>query len=693
MKQFIHTRNLIAAALTLTFATALSARAQKPVAAGSPDQPLLLGVSWYPEQWPESAWESDLALMQKSGVRFVRIAEFAWSAMEPAQGEYRWEWLDRAIAAAAEHHIAVVLGTPTAAPPAWLTEKYPEVLRVNEDGSREGHGNRQQFSFTSPKYRELAAGIATEMGKRYGHNPNVIGWQIDNEMTHESFDAATRKDFQDWLHHRYVSLENLNTRWTTSYWSQTYSDWSQIPIQVTKGNPGLLLNWRRFDSDTWSSYAQNQIAALRQVIDPSQKITTNMLGWGQQSYDHAEIARLMDFVSYDDYFPQGVVDMARNGADDDMHRGFKNKNFWVIETQPGFVNWGGINQTLEKGAVRAVAWHNVGHGADAIAYWQWRSARNGQEEYHGTLVGANGQPVPVYDEVAQVGREFAKASLALAGTTPHSDVAIVHNYDSFWAINLQRHNQNYDPVDELVSYYRPLKELTQSVDIVPTTADLSHYKLVVAPGLNVISDATAKGLLDYVRNGGNLVLGQRSGMKDDDNALQPEDQPGPMAKTLGAHVLQFYALADPVPVTGDFGDEKSSLWVEQLQLDATNTEVWARYGRSNGWIDGQPAIVSRKVGKGTITYVGVWMPEGGMRKLAAKLVAMSDLHATFGNVPAGVEVDPRVGSDHSVFILVNMSGVEQTVNTPSTMTDVLDGGRVDSVVLAKFGVAVLSTKK
>ena len=694
MKSFV--RSLILLAGVGLFGLADSAfclHAQAPMLAGGVDQPLLLGVSWYPEQWPESAWESDLTLMEKGGVRFVRMGEFAWSTMEPEEGKYQWEWLDRAIAAAARHHIAVVLGTPTAAPPAWLTEKYPETLRVNEDKSRDSHGNRQQFSFTSPKYRELAYGIASEMGKRYGHNPNVIGWQIDNEITRDSFDDVTRKSFQDWLQHRYGSIENLNARWTTSYWSQTYTNWPQIPIETTKGNPGLLLSWRRFDSDTWASYVQNEIDALRKVIDPRQQITTNMLGWGQQTYDHAEIARLMDFVSYDDYFPQGSVDLARNGADDDMQRGFKGKNFWVIETQPGFVNWGGVNQTLEKGEVRAVAWHNVGHGADAIAYWQWRSARNGQEEYHGTLVGANGKPVPVYDEMAQLGREFAKASSALAGTTPHSDVAILHNYDSFWAINLQRHNQNYDPVDELLSYYKPLKELAQSVDVVPTSADLSHYKLVVAPGLNVLSDATAQQLLTYVRNGGHLVLGQRSGMKDDDNALQAAQQPGPLAEALGAHVLQFYALVDPVQVTGSFGKQISSLWAEQLRLDDPETEVWARYGKSNGWIDGEPAIVSHKFGKGTITYVGVWMSDDGMRQLAAKLMSLSDVHAALPGVPNGVEVDPRVGSEHSVFILVNMSNDTQTVKMPGSMTDVLAGVRIDSVKLPQYGVAVLSTAK
>jgi beta-galactosidase len=376
-----------------------------------------------------------------------------------------------------------------------------------------------------------------------------------------------------------------------------------------------------------------------------------------------------------------------------MQRGFKGRNFWVMETQPGFVNWGGVNQTLEKGEVRAVAWHNVGHGADAIAYWQWRSAPSGQEEYHGTLVGANGKPVPVFDEIAQLGEEFAKAGPALAGTTPRSEVALLHTYDSFWAINLQRHNKDSDPVDELVSYYRPLKELAQSVDVVAPTIDLSRYKLVVAPGLNVLSDAAAKNLLAYVQSGGNLVLGQRTAMKDDDNALQPENQPGPLTGLLGANVLQFYALLNPVPVEGSFGSTESKLWAEELVVNAPDADVWARYGKSNGWLDGQPAIVSRKVGKGTITYVGVWMPDAGMKKLMEKLVTMSGVHAPFGAVPAGVEVNPRMADDHTVYVLTNMSGSAQIVHVAHSMNDVLHGGDVTSVSLPKFGVAVLSDKK
>ena len=358
---------------------------------------------------------------------------------------------------------------------------------------------------------------------------------------------------------------------------------------------------------------------------------------------------------------RGHLDAVKNGATDDLTRGFKQKNFWIMETQPGHVNWGPISNTLNKGEVRALAWHDVAHGADAIAYWQWRSAYNGQEQYHGTLVGANGLPVPVFAEVQQLGAEFAKAGPALAGTTPRSEVAIVYNYDSLWAINWQKHNKNYDPLDELRSFYGPLRKIAQSVDIVKPAVELSRYKLVVAPALNVLTKADAEALIAYVRGGGNLVLGQRSGMKDDDNALWPQQQPGPLADLLGGYVEQFYALENPVPVDGQFGANTSREWAELLRVTSPETRVLATYGKSNGWLDGKPAIISRKVGKGTVTYVGVWMDAPGMQKLGDYLTRMSGVTPAFGAVPNGVEVSARYGKGHTVYVLVNLSGASQTV--------------------------------
>jgi beta-galactosidase len=653
--------------------------------------PILLGTAWYPEQWPEARQDADLELMQKAGIRMVRVGEFAWVRMEPSEGQYDLDWLDHAITAAGKRGIYTVLGTPSAAPPAWLTQKYPETLRTKEDGHKDQHGNRQQFDFANAKYRELARKIAEQMAKRFGHNPYVIGWQIDNEYANQSFGDDDKKQFQDWLRAHYQTLDNLNNRWTTQYWSEAYTDWSQIPIQINYGNPGLLLSWMRFTSDTWRSYQKNQLDVIRANSDPRQFITTNMMGWFD-GFDHYTVAQDLDLAAWDDYVGQGHLDLVRNGATHDLTRGFKRKNFWVMETQPGAVNWAHINNALDKGEVRAMAWHDIGHGADTVSYWQWRSALNGQEQYHGTLLGADGTPVPLYDEVAQVGREFAKAAPVLAGTSPKSEVAILHSYDSRWAINWQKFNGDYDPVKALLSYYGPLRQQAQSVDIVAPTAPLDDYKLVVAPALNVASEEIAKHLIDYVQKGGHLVLGQRSLMKDEDNSLWPQRQPGPLVDLLGGRVEQWYALTDPVPVSGNWGESQSQLWAELLSVKSPETQVLMKYGKSNGWLDGQPAAINRKVGKGQITYIGAWLDDAAMRHAASWMLQSSSVTAPLGTVlPDGVEVSLRYGANNKVVVIVvNCTKIQQSVKLLSPMTDVLNGGQKFVVSLEPYGVAVMS---
>ena len=654
--------------------------------------PLVLGTAWYPEQWPESRWEADLDLMQKAGIHMVRVGEFAWSMMEPSDGHYDLDWLERAVNAAGKHGIVTVMGTPSAAPPAWLTQKYPETLRTMEDGRKDQHGGREQFNWANPKYRELSRAMAEQLAKRFGHNPNVIGWQIDNEYASNSYDDATKAQFQAWLKARYGTLDNLNARWTTTYWSQTYSNWNQVPIETSGGNPGLLLSWKRFVSDTTRSYQKNQLDVIRANSDKRQFITTNMMGLFD-GYDHYTVSQDLDLASWDDYVGTGQLDPYKNGIAHDLTRGFLRKNFWVMETQPGSVNWSPNNNALDKGEVRAMAWHDIGHGADAVSYWQWRSALNGQEEYHGTLLGSDGTPVPLYDEVAQVGAEFAKAGPVLAGTSPKSEVAILHSYDSRWAINWQRHNKNYDPVAEIYTYYKPLREIAQSVDIVNPSVSLSQYKLVVAPGLNVISEAEGKNLIAYVEQGGNLVLGQRTGMKDIDNALQTNRQPGPLVPLLGGRVEQYYSLTAPVPVEGSWGNGTSQEWAELLSTKSPEMKVLMTYGKSNGWLDGQPAAITRKVGKGSITYIGAWLDEPTMKNAAKWMTDASGVTARFGAVPEGVDVYPREGDHGKVFILVNFANTPQTVSLPSSMTDVLNGGSKTSVDLPVYGVVVLSSAK
>jgi len=413
-----------------------------------------------------------------------------------------------------------------------------------------------------------------------------------------------------------------------------------------------------------------------------------MMGWFD-AYDHYTVAQDLDFAAWDNYVGIGHLNPVDAGARHDLTRGFLRKNFWVMETQPGMVNWSPNNNMLDKGEMRAMAWNDIGHGADAVLFWQWRSALNGQEEYHGTLVGADGTPVPVYEEAKQIGAEFEKAAPALAGTTIDSQVAILHDYESRWSINWQRHNSGFDPVNALVSYYAPLRALARSVDVVADTAPLSRYKLVVAPALNVLTPEAAKNLEAYVRGGGHLVLTQRSAMKDEDNSLYPQRQPGPLADLLGARVEQWYSLDKPVSIDGEWGSGENHVWAEQLSVTSTETKTLMRYGKSNGWLDGQPAAVTRSVGKGSITYIGAGLDGAAMKAAANWMMKQAGLEAVMGDLPQDVDLAIRSGNGKKVFIFTNYGASPRTIALPSQMEDVLMGGTVSSITLPQYGVAVL----
>jgi len=650
---------------------------------------ILMGTAWYPEQWPESRWEEDLRMMEAADLKVVRIAEFAWSRMEPSEGHYDFDWLERAINLAGKHHIVSVLGTPTATPPAWLTQKYPDTLRVEPNGQRVTHGNRAHASASSPRYREFCRRIAEHMAMRFGHNPNVVGWQIDNEYGYAlmSYDEGTRRQFQDWLQAKYKTLDSLNEHWTTAYWSQTYDNWQEIPIPIGGHNPGLMLDWKHFVTDTWTSYQQNQIDVIRKHAEPRQFITGNFMGFFD-GFDHYLITEPLTFASWDDYVGSGHVDPAYNGLSHDLTRGFKRQNFWVMETQPGAVNWSSLNNFLNRGEARAMAWQAIGHGADDVNYWQWRSALNGQEEIHGVLVGPDGTPVPFLDEVSQTAHEFAKVESSFRDTAPLSQVALLYSYDSHWAIQFQKHTEKYDDIGILKSYYRALRHISQSVDVVSAHAPLGDYKLVAAPSLEVLPKALADHLLGYVRQGGHLVLGPRSGMKDEFNALLPQRQPGYLADALGARVEQYYALEKDVPLSGTWGMGEASIWAEQLAIKASGGEVLLKYGKSNGWLDDQPAVVTRAYGKGRITYIGAVLDDKLMAAAAQWMTQQSGVTAVFGPLPDGVEVSRRVGPGKQVFVMINYAQEARRVNLPHSMKLVLGDRQGDAVDLLPYGVAV-----
>lgn len=658
---------------------------QTPQSSVAAPPPLLLGAAWYPEQWPEPRWEADLELMQKANIHLVRVGEFAWDRLEPEEGHYDLDWLERAIDLAGKHGIYVVLGTPNKKPPAWMTEKYPEILAV-ADGFHRSSAEPEHFNFTSPKYRQFVREMDQQLARRFGHNPYVIAWQLGNEISAPSYDPGTQKLFQDWLKAHYGTLDTLNQRWHTDYHSSIYTDWNQIPIETPTGYPGLLISWHHFVSDTWRDFEKNEIDAIRRYADPRQRITTNLMGWNE-SFDQYVVTKDLDFAAWDD--PLGkrgaFYDPVDNGARNALSRGLKHKNFWVMETTFG--------SNIARGEMRAAMWADIGQGADTVSYWQWRDALNGNEEYHrGQIVNVDGTPAPIYQEIAQTGREFAKAGEALAGTSVHADVAIIYSFDSRWALEWQRNGTEppFRPVDELLSYYRPLHELGNTVDLVSPDADLSSYKLVIAPGMQVLPAAVATKLKQYVQSGGHLVLGERSGMLDEDSSRWPVLQPGPMASLLGGSVAQYFALSRPIPLSGEWGTAEAKIYAEQLQTESPEAKVLMRFGKSNGWLDDQPAVITREQGKGSITYIGVWMNPEGMRAAAKWMMQTSGVVADLPAVPKGVEVQQRTGASKDVLILENFSSDSQTINLPVDRINVFSGEKVKSVTLPVYGVAVLS---
>lgn len=676
------------ALIAASFFVATAAQAQtRPSPPPFKAPPLALGTSWYPEQWPEDQWDRDLASMARAHLSVVRIGEFAWARMEPRDGAFDFTWLDRAVAAAALHGLRVVLGTPSAAPPIWLTEAHPDVLRVDADGSVASHGSRRQFSFASATYRRYAARIAAEMARRYGKNPAVVGWQIDNEIGVPSFDREARSLWAAWLRARYGSIGELNRRWSTQYWSQHYERFEQVQLKWSgPENPALLLDARRFASDTWADYVARQVLAIRAHADARQFVTTNSTAWND-NFDQYRVHREIDMAAWDDYVPDGRPDWAANALHHDLVRGYKRRNFWMMETQPGRVDWAAVTRSLDPGQTRELAWQAIAHGADAILYWQWRSAPGGQEQYHGTLVGPDGEPQPIYREIARTAREMSDLSALLGGTQPnHARVAMIYAQDGRWAIEQQRHTRDYDPVAVMKDWYRPLAGLGMAVDVLSPDADLSSYGLVVAPQLNVLSAATAERLGAYVRGGGTLLLGPRSGMKDGDNAIWPQRQPGPLASMLGASVAEYYALDEAIPLAD--GEGAARIWAEAFSVQA-DTEVISRYGSSEGWLANAPAMVAHRAGRGTIAYLGAVLDDRGQAAATRWAIAR-----------AGIPVSPRVSDDPDVEsatrcdlqrcyrIVINHGPRTATLTFPAGARPI--GGELRGALLPPHGVAVLS---
>lgn len=652
---------------------------------------LYIGTAYYPEHWPEERWLEDIRLMVEAGINVVRMGEFAWSTLEPAEGEFQLEWLDRIIGLLALYGIKTVLGTPTAAPPAWLITKYPDILAVDEDGRRVQFGNRCHYCVNSPDFHHATRRLVSTLAEHFGPNPNVIGWQIDNEFNRICTCDLCRGLFQKFLEEKYQTLDELNRRWSTSYWSQTYSEWSQIPIPIGSHHPSLMLEWKRFITRSYRNFQKLQIELLRPHLEPGVWITHNFMGWFD-GFDHYELAADLDMVSWDWYVGTGHHDPYFSGSTHDLMRGLKRKNYWVMEAQPNTVNWAKINNPLYRGEGRTMAWQAVAHGADGFLYWQWRPAPGGQEQLHGSLLDHAGKPRPFFEEVQQIAREFKEMSPLLAGSRYSARAAILNDYESRWSIQWQKHHRNFDYVGHLLHYYRPLAEANIPVDIISADQPLKGYRLVIAPSLTILDEERFKILKEYVEGGGYLILTPRTGLKNRDNVFLPERQPGPLRPMAGVEVKEYFAMDENVPVKGNWFTGVSQTWAEMLEILDTNlTLIVATYKDSNGWLDGQPAMTVRGVRSGMIYVVGTYLDASTQAVFLNHVTQICGLSRVL-ETPPGVTASRRVREDNlEVLIVINHTRQEQSVNLGSDTFENKLTGRVHAgaMKLAPYELAIL----
>lgn len=650
---------------------------------------LYLGSSWYPEQWPRDRWTRDIELMSRAGMNVVRIGDYAWARLEPHEGSYDLDWMHGAVEAAGQGGIKVVMCTPTDAPPAWMSQRYPDVLRTDESGNRVGHGARRHFSPTSPRYREFCRQIASTLGQRFGGHPNVIGWQIANEYVYPSYDPATLERFHQYLEQRYGSLDTLNQRWGTAYWSQTYTQWSQIPFPIGWHNPGLVLDHSRFVTQSFVEFQRDQIDSLREHISAQQWITHN--GHPYDKIDWVAIGQDLDLASWDIYLGDMEMDPARLGWINDRCRSIKPRAHWVMETQPWHVNWASTHRTLPKGGFRTLIWHHLAHGAEAVLFWQWRAGLGGQEQYHGTVLGFDGEPGPAYPEIKRAGEEMKRVGNLFTNQRVKAPIAVVHGYPDRWALEGQRLG-GFDVTEQLVSFYRPLRAAGYDVDVIDPGAPFDGYDLVIAPNLHLLSPDLIDRVEAYVLEGGHYLLGPRSGFKDEHNALLPSRQPGErLVKLLGAAVEGFYVPTQPVPINGPMGTGQASVLIEFLNPAENDAQAMLRYGASpEGWSRDRAAMVTRSTGKGRISYLGTHLDTRLMDALAAWACEQASVPKPVLSPPAGIAVTSRPGKDETFFIVINHNAHNATLDLPKAYVDELTGTRHEgSIEMPPLEIAVL----
>ncbi len=618
-----------------------------------------LGVCDYPEHVPWEQWKLYPARQREMGLTYVRVAEFAWSKMEPTEGTFEWGWLDDAVEALHAEGLKVVMCTPTATPPAWLIRKHPEILFTDENGQVRQFGSRKHYDHASPIYREHSRRITTAIAERYGDHPAVAGWQTDNEWgchsSTRSYGGASVLAFQEWLERRYGTTDALNEAWGNVFWSQEYTDFDQIlppNLTVAEPNPSHILDFYRFASDAVAEFQLQQVEILRR-LSPGRWITHNYMIHFRE-FDHYVNCEALDFASWDSY-PTGMVERwsyteeekvrwARTGNPDligfnhDLYRGLKGQRaFWVMEQGNGPVNWASSNALPADGAVALWTAHAFGHGASCVSYFRWRAATIAQELMHSGLLR--------HDETLdRGGLEVTDLDLpgAPCGDTP-ARVALLHDYESIWVQDEQPHSERATYWRQLMQYYNALRSLGIDVDVRHPDHDLSGYAVIVAPALQLVGPDRAAHLTSYVERA-HFVFGPRAGYRTPTGRVQEDGQPGPLRDLVGYALLNYDGMRPGLIV--DAGGHTIETWAEAYR--PTTADVVVAY--DNGPLAGKAAIVRN----GNVTSIGAWSDDLVRTTLRDVL---SDAGVATLDLPDGLRISRRGGLE----IWTNFNETEVTL--------------------------------
>jgi beta-galactosidase len=646
------------------------------------------GGDYNPEQWPESVWPEDVALMREAGVTMVSIGIFSWSRLQPAEGVFDFGWLDRVIDLLHEGGIAVDLATATASPPPWMHESYPEILPRRDDGVVLGPGSRQHYAPSSPVYRRLAKELVTALAERYANHPAVVMWHINNEYgchLHADYSEAAAEHFRRWLEARYGSVDALNAAWATDFWSQRYTAFSQVLPPRTapySHNPGQLLDFRRFTSDTLLEcyLMEKQILIDAGVTVP---ITTNFMGTFPAA-DYFAWAPHVDVVSDDCYPDPNDPESFRTAAfARDLMRSLKPGTPWLLmEQASNALNWRPTNAPKAPGQMAALSMQAVGRGADGILFFQWRQGRAGAEKFHSAMLPQAGTRTRTWREIVDLGAQLAALPALPAPTS--SRIAVVFDWQVLWAMQSPDHPIVLDYTALVTAWHAALHELHVQADVVTPASDLSGYDAVIAPQLYLLDDVGAANLTAFVQRGGHLLVGAFSDVVDEHDAFRLGGYLTQLAAILGIWLEDFGALQFPGAGPGQavapvgLGDVSfdGGLLAEEIHLDGAEQLGTFVGGRR----DGDPAVTRLRHGTGSAWYVATIPDHAGLLALSEALLAEAGIAPVIAGLPPAVELSER----GDLLTLINHGA--DTATIPAGLADYATGAAI-ATELAPFAVA------